>query len=93
VDRYALLRVEQKETALIMMKMFDPTVQELLAWEPRPGFLHSYLLLLLLLLLSSSIGGTDGDPAYRTSAFKAVFTLTPVLFPPFISRGAPHQTA
>jgi hypothetical protein len=41
----------------------------------------------------SSIGGAGRNPAYRTSAFEAVCTLTPVLVPPFISRGAPHQTA
>jgi hypothetical protein len=42
---------------------------------------------------SSSIGGAGGNPAYRTSAFEAVCTLTPVLVFPFISRGAPSQTA
>jgi hypothetical protein len=42
---------------------------------------------------SSSICGTGGNPAYRTSAFEAVCNLTPVLFSPFISRGAPRQTA
>jgi hypothetical protein len=42
---------------------------------------------------SSSICGAGGNPAYRTSAFEAVCTLTLVLIPPFISRGAPHQTA
>jgi hypothetical protein len=42
---------------------------------------------------SSSIYGAGGNPAYRTSAFEAVFTLTTVLVPPFISRGAPRQTA
>jgi hypothetical protein len=41
----------------------------------------------------SSICGAGGNPAYRTSAFEAVCTLTPVLVPPFISRGAPRQTA
>jgi hypothetical protein len=42
---------------------------------------------------SSSIFGAGGNPAYRTSAFEGICTLTPVLVPPFISRGAPHQTA
>jgi hypothetical protein len=31
---------------------------------------------------SSSICGVGGNPAYRTSAFEAVFNLTPVLVPP-----------
>jgi hypothetical protein len=37
---------------------------------------------------SSSICMVGRNPAYRTSAFKAVCTLTPVLVPPVISRGA-----
>jgi hypothetical protein len=41
----------------------------------------------------SSICGAGGNPAYRISAFKAVFTLTPVFSFPFISRGATRQTA
>jgi hypothetical protein len=42
---------------------------------------------------SSYICGAGGNPAYCTSAFEAVCTLTPVLVPPYISRGAPNQTA
>jgi hypothetical protein len=36
--------------------------------------------------------GAGRNPAYRTSAVEAVCTLTPVLVPPFISRGAVRQT-
>jgi hypothetical protein len=42
---------------------------------------------------SSSVGGTGGNPAYRTSAFEAVCTFNPVLVSSFTSRGAPRQTA
>jgi hypothetical protein len=42
---------------------------------------------------SSSIGGAGGNPAYRTSAFDAVCAFNHVLVRPFISSGAPHQTA
>jgi hypothetical protein len=42
---------------------------------------------------SSSIGGAGGNPAYRTSAFEAICTLTPVLVLPFISRGTACQTS
>jgi hypothetical protein len=41
---------------------------------------------------SSFICGAGGNPAYCTSAFEAVCTLSPILFPLFISRGAPRQT-
>jgi hypothetical protein len=41
----------------------------------------------------SSVGGARGNSAYHTSPFEDVCTLTPVLVPPFISRGAPRQTA
>jgi hypothetical protein len=42
---------------------------------------------------SSTIRVAGGNPAYRTSAFEAVCTLTPILVSPFISRGAPRHTA
>jgi hypothetical protein len=42
---------------------------------------------------SSSMCDAGGNPAYRTSAFEAVCTLTPVLGPPVIFRDAPRQTA
>jgi hypothetical protein len=41
----------------------------------------------------SSVYGAGGNRSYRTSAFEAVCTLTPVLVPPFISSSAPRQTA
>jgi hypothetical protein len=41
---------------------------------------------------SSSICGAGGNPTYRTSVFEAICTVTPILFYPFIFRGAPCQT-
>jgi hypothetical protein len=49
--------------------------------------------LILLFLLILLFCGAGRNPTYRTSAFEAVCTLTPVLVPPFISRSAPRQTA
>jgi flagellar hook-length control protein FliK len=42
---------------------------------------------------SSSSTGSAGNPAYRSSAFEAVCTFNPFFSSPFISRGAPRQTA
>jgi hypothetical protein len=40
---------------------------------------------------SSSVGGAGRNSVYRTLAFVAIYTLTPVLVPPFISKGTPRQ--
>jgi hypothetical protein len=78
-----MFKETNKHITLLHIPFSHPTNQ---------GHIMAVVFLSLSSSSSSSIFWDRRQPAYCTSAFEAVCTLTHILLPPFISRGVPRQT-
>jgi hypothetical protein len=92
---YCNLQVSREILITLYLRDCKRSLNNQLDWQGPSDYVSSRLIPLILLRgtlqpkglndlissSSSSICGAGGNPAYRTSAFEAVCTLTPVLVP------------